>query len=129
MRDASALSRRFAAQLGGVLALFALLVQLTADGLALPRMAEAHFEAELQAAICHADSTDTQTPASDHDSDCALCPLCLVLSAGHVLLGAPSHVLAVPLRSALAVVFATAVRTHAPGLSPHANARGPPSAS
>lgn len=112
-----------------MLALLALLVQLTAGGLALPRMAHAHFEAELQASICHADPADGQAPAQDHGADCALCPFCLALSAGHVLLGAPMQILAVPLRRAFAVVFATTERTFSTGLSPHANARGPPVAS
>ena len=129
MRDIPSLSRRLAAPLGVVLALLALLVQLTAGGLALPRMAEGHFEAELQASICHADPADTQAPAQDHGADCALCPLCLALSAAHVLLGAPTQMLAVPLRRAFAVVFAATEQTFLPGLSPHAKARGPPAAS
>jgi hypothetical protein len=131
MRHRSALPRRLAAHLGGVLALLALLVQLGASGMALPRMAAAHFDAELQTTICHADFSGMQTPTPTHDrgADCALCPLCLALSSGHALLATPAHVLSPPLLLAFGAVFAAVAQIFAPGVALRATARGPPSLS
>jgi hypothetical protein len=110
---------------GITLALFALGAQLSvAAALAVPAGPEAAPGRFFAAAICH--QNGPEGGAGSHQHDCALCPLCHVVSAAEHALPASTPALLLPRLAAGITVSLPAIRAPpAPSLSPF-QARAPP---
>ena len=129
MNRALSLSNRLAAGFGLLLAVVALVVQLAAGGLAMPRVVPTDFAQALAASICHADAggADQGDGSSPHHTpDCVVCPLCQAMAQAHVVLAPAAVVVAMPVLVLVRVALGRASQGRAGRFFTISTARGPP---
>jgi hypothetical protein len=120
-----------AGPLGLLLVLVALAMQMAMASVVPFAGAAAGVDRLIAASICHSDngaSDQGGTPAPHHSSDCAVCPLCQVVSHAGVLLAVPMAAIVGPVLLTIRA-FALPPSRAPPGTGAFAtSARGPPTA-